>query len=60
MGTIFGGAGLLVTPALMAAFLHQGLSPVAFSSHEILFHMMSSQLLPTMPPVSWEFWFQHL
>ena len=61
MGTIFGGGGLLVTtPASAAALLHQGLRPVAFSSQAILFHMMSSQLLPTMPPVSWEFWFQHL
>lgn len=60
MGTILEGAGLLVTPPLSEAFFHQGARPVAFSSQETLFHMMSSQLLPTMPPVSWEFWFQHL
>lgn len=54
------GAGLLVTPPLSAASFHQGARPVAFSSQETLFHMMSSQLLPTMPPVSREFWFQHL
>ena len=49
-----------MTPASAAACLHQGLRPAAFSSQEILIHTMSNQLLPTMPPVSPLFWFQHL
>ena len=44
MGTILEGAGLLDTPPLSAASFHQGARPVAFSSQETLFHMMSSQL----------------
>ena len=60
IGTTLDGGGFEVTPASAAACLHHGKRPVALSSQEILFHMMSSQLLPTMPPVSREFWFQHL
>ena len=48
------------TPASAAARLHQGLRPVAFSSHATLFHRTSSQLLATTPPVSTESGFQHL
>jgi hypothetical protein len=57
-GAGLGGGGLFA-PAAAAASLHQGLKPVAFSNQPILFHMMSSQLFPTMPPVSPLFWFQH-